>query len=392
MPTRRDLHDRARQEQRHQLQAAKADSPKSAIVGMGKRDPQTGLFAVQTGDGVDGIGEKQFNSALPEGSQVLGIPKETGGWVLDERDVKPTIAPIIDAPKGKIKYLYSIVNADGKTELRVGGWQKRSVLVRTFEPGTILFPPSIDNLANNAWSVNLGYFRGETSTYTFERLTPKGTLWSKTYNRYALFLPFSASRGFGFWSVVEESITTLTGGFDGVVTGTWTFLDDGVDFALPFSGTSLGATGYGITFESLIMPTVFRGGEYYAAGPGSLSAYEALKIDEHRTKGVGLRFDFVAGQKAVWFSPLPEERTVEPALASNLRTDFLDVRTSGFTLIDPTELIDSSQASDIRSKDKKAEVKQYTSEFVKAKTFKEKVFKVDISGDNFTFYNASYHK
>ncbi len=120
MPTRKELHDQARSEQRSRSLVTRSDNPKSAIVGIGDRDPKTGQYQVLLPDGSTSIGEKVFNSSLPNGSQVLGIPKETGGWLLDERDVKP-IKPLIQAETyGKIKVLFSTIEGSDRV-FWVGG-------------------------------------------------------------------------------------------------------------------------------------------------------------------------------------------------------------------------------------------------------------------------------
>jgi len=111
MPTRKQLIDQARADQRARSARARADNPKSAIVGIGDRDPLTGQYQVLLPNGSVEMGEKQFNSSLPKGSQVLGVPQSTGGWLLDERDVQP-IKPISTSPMGKIKVLYSVIEGD----------------------------------------------------------------------------------------------------------------------------------------------------------------------------------------------------------------------------------------------------------------------------------------
>jgi len=111
MPTRKQLIDQARADQRARSARARADNPKSAIVGIGDRDPLTGQYQVLLPTGSVEMGEKQFNSSLPKGSQVLGVPQSTGGWLLDERDVQP-IKPISTSSSGKIKILYSQIEGD----------------------------------------------------------------------------------------------------------------------------------------------------------------------------------------------------------------------------------------------------------------------------------------
>jgi len=112
MPTRKQLIDQARADQRARSARARADNPKSAIVGIGDRDPLTGQYQVLLPNGSVETGEKQFNSSLPKGSQVLGVPQSTGGWLLDERDVQP-IKPISPtSPMGNIKILYSQIEGN----------------------------------------------------------------------------------------------------------------------------------------------------------------------------------------------------------------------------------------------------------------------------------------
>lgn len=88
MTTRKELIDGVREEQRQRSLVAQGDQTKLAIVGIGDRDALTGSYGVLLPDGAVEVGEKQFNASLPTGSRVLGIPKNTGGWTLDEKDVK----------------------------------------------------------------------------------------------------------------------------------------------------------------------------------------------------------------------------------------------------------------------------------------------------------------
>lgn len=157
MPTRQELIDQARADQRQRSLLARAANPKAAIVGIGKRYPQTGLHDVLLPDGSTQIGERQFNSGLPEGAQVLGIPKETGGWVLDERDVVANpIVPVAKAATGKIKYLYSVLNDDDTSDLWLGGFKPTPVKLKAIAVGESSF--LLRNTGGNRYF--LDYFSG----------------------------------------------------------------------------------------------------------------------------------------------------------------------------------------------------------------------------------------
>ena len=250
MPTRRELHEQVRSLQRHQLQAAKADNFKPAIVGIGARDPQTGLFDVLLPDGSTEIGEKQFNSSLPQGSQVLGVPKETGNWVLDEQDVTTSpISPVVEA-MGTIKYLYSIKNSAGLRELYLGGHQRQSKLLATFAkltgtPFTVstLASASLDNLGGKQWHVNLlrtirvgdvmhpdipGYYYSY-SLHNLEKLSASG---NEVFQVASLGLNFTAH---------GSKITSL--GYDFWQNGIYRHYTNGLDFGAytdnPFGGLNL---------------------------------------------------------------------------------------------------------------------------------------------------------
>ncbi|MBW4692219.1 MAG: hypothetical protein KME27_10680 [Lyngbya sp. HA4199-MV5] len=166
MLTRKELHEQVRRDQRDRQTAPDDQSHKSAIVGMGKRDPQTGQHEVLLPDGSVEVGEKVFSSSLPEGSQVLGILQEAGGWLLDERDVTARISSAAEEPVGKIKYLYSIINSTTrKTEYWVGGWQaqpKFLFVVQDFIPLTPFpsFNIRLSNRAKSAYTVDLGKVTG----------------------------------------------------------------------------------------------------------------------------------------------------------------------------------------------------------------------------------------
>ena len=212
MTTRKELIEQARADQRSRSARARADNPKSAIVGIGDRDPLTGQYQVMLPDGSVEMGEKQFNSSLPKGSQVLGVPS-TGGWLLDERDVQPIKPTLQPSPSGKIKVLFSKIEGAERV-FYVWGDRPKPKRIGSIPAVARLIddvPWTIDNrgtgdryIANVKWQEqspagDLEFDAGATHTQAFgdqnwDFINPRKTL---------AFKYREACLGHGFWTDVK---------------------------------------------------------------------------------------------------------------------------------------------------------------------------------------------
>lgn len=157
MPTRKELINQARAEQRSRSILSRSNNPKPAIVGIGDRDPLTGQYQVLLPDGSTSIGEKVFNSSLPRGSQVLGIPNDAGGWLLDERDVQPIKLTLQTETYGKIKVLFSTIEGAERV-FWVGGDRTKPKRLHSIPVEKFLQVAQISNAGNgNKFFAGLKY-------------------------------------------------------------------------------------------------------------------------------------------------------------------------------------------------------------------------------------------
>ena len=229
MATRKELIDQARADQRSRSLLARADNPKSAIVGIGDRDPLTGQYQVMLPDGSVEMGEKQFNSSLPKGSQVLGVP-HSGGWLLDERDVqpiKPTLQPL---PMGKIQVLFSTIEGADRV-FWIWGDRPKPKRVFLIPAATQMLTAMVTNLGKGKYIVGLHwesltefysgvgginypkiYTQAVGSGTTYEPTAAIGQRTSNTDISFDFVKPTINYMGHGFWQVTDRGKTQTPGG------------------------------------------------------------------------------------------------------------------------------------------------------------------------------------
>ena len=203
MTTRKELIDQARADQRTRSARARADNPKSAIVGIGDRDPLTGQYQVMLPDGSVETGEKQFNSSLPKGNQVLGVP-QSGGWLLDERDVQPIKPTLQPSMGGKIKVLYSQIEGEERVFYL---WGDRALPKRICSiPSYVYnFRAKIDNRGNgDLYTVGIQVFYSDLVTRRILSFGDDRWEYESTFVVALLGFSYDESRnlGHGFWTEV----------------------------------------------------------------------------------------------------------------------------------------------------------------------------------------------
>ena len=200
MATRQELIAQARAEQRERTIVARADNSKPAMVGIGDRDPRTGQYEVLLPDGSVEMGEKQFNSSLPKGSQVLGIPQETGGWLLDERDVQPTKPTPQPSASGKVKILYSKFEG-GSQVFYLWGDRPSPKKIGSISTGNTLFFNQISNRGSgDKFIVGLRWQDDTTGKFSTQSLGDQKWLYADEPIDAPGYARKDFYSGHGFWA------------------------------------------------------------------------------------------------------------------------------------------------------------------------------------------------
>jgi hypothetical protein len=252
MPTRKELIDQARATQRHQAIGDQSDNAKTAIVGIGDRDPRSGQHQVLLPDGSVEMGEKQFNSSLPTGAQVLGVPQEVGDWLLDERDVQPISPPPPRSPYGKVKVLFSTIEGDERV-FWVGGDRRTPKRVYSTPSSRTVDAALLSNAGNgNLFFVSLSHSAGNGLDGESVTVSP--------HKKYPVASAEVYPTGHGFW--------TQTLGISSLGTPL-----ESVSFALvshsQFLGDALDITGGQVSADGIDRPypRVDRGSSNNAISP-----------------------------------------------------------------------------------------------------------------------------
>lgn len=93
---------------------------------------------------------------------------------------------------GKIKYLYSVANTDGSSDLYVGGWLEEPVRVKTIDTGDSYFV--LNNTGGNGYLIN--YFNYTDPNFTAITLNESGVLYQNSFPAFGQ----SINLGYGYFA------------------------------------------------------------------------------------------------------------------------------------------------------------------------------------------------
>lgn len=394
---------------------------------------------------VERLGQEPTATGVPVTNGLLQTGQRvttTGQFV----DGMPRVKPVVPAVKvvettGKIKYLYSIISA-GKTVFYVGGWQQKSVMLKTFDSSYTILSASLDNLGGNKWSANFSYQK--EGKYYVEFKPSSGEGWflespvpatsyghgfwradNQTRNDSgALRETSGALRETDFWYAWKNNtVTQHKTTYDLFSSGSTTYFASGniasevgggydrAIYDLIFLPLDEDVTGK--TFPYCVSNTNTRSASYSDVSPFPLTAASSactsekninalLKIDAQGLVGVGTNTTYNASESAGLNQPYggcqlgttytySTRYTADGEAIStdttNLAAYDLDVFSSVITGIKRSPDLYTGISTE---RNKKVEVSTFNSAFQQSQK-QYSVFKPSILGDSFMFRSASYH-
>jgi hypothetical protein len=390
--------------------------------------------AIYVGDGkTQTLGDQPVGgrSVITNGGLGVGDPvTQRGSTVWSQPHVKVDKKPVVvSEPKGKIKYIYSILNAENGRDLYVGGWQRQSKFIGTFPARGVLnlsslVTASIDNLGGDNYETNITQiiadgnttYPGQSGTYGFDIISLEKN--GQQIGQFGLSTLLddngdfnqSSHKGFGFYH-----------------RGNYRFFEGGIDkffglqnseetertlYSLAFyNGTRItGAastyaasvgTGDAIigTWEYALLPR--QGTPFFITNNNNASVltesgitgsdeYSTFKINRAGNRGLGYYLNpgyTAASVKPSWYNDegisVASDNTFD--VFAKINENYIDLAEADdrFYLFSKTDFDGS--------RDRKITVEFYNSNFEKIGQENVVIYKPSKRGSGFIIHQASYH-